>query len=62
MKIKVTYKFPDAIDYALSNLEGLTAEELSDLEDVLQDILGSSEYITVEVNTETREVKFVPCK
>jgi hypothetical protein len=60
MKINITYKFPDAIDYALSDLDDVTPEELSDLEDELKGILGSSEYITVEVDTETREVKFVP--
>lgn len=61
MKLQVTYKSPDALDYAVEDavrdldLTGDEKEEKSEeLRDLLLEVLGSSEYLTVVVDTETR--------
>lgn len=61
MKLQVTYKSTDALDYAVEDavrdldLTGDEKEEKSEeLRDLLLEVLGSSEYLTVVVDTETR--------
>lgn len=61
MKLQVTYKSPDALDYAVEDavrdldLTGDEKEEKSEeLRNLLLEVLGSSEYLTVVVDTETK--------
>lgn len=49
MKFKVTFKTPDAVHFALADLEGPELEEASDLAD---EYIESGEYVTIEFDTE----------
>jgi hypothetical protein len=57
MKLKLTYKSPDTIDYALSDARIEDPDELEDTKSILYEMLGSTEYVTIEVDTETRTMK-----
>jgi len=52
VKIKLTFKNPDAIDIALSEIDGITDEKKDQARDVLSRWIKYGEYITVEVDTE----------
>jgi hypothetical protein len=63
MKFKITYKTPDAVEYALRDARiEPGSDEWDEQEEALLHILGSSEYLTVEVDTETGTVEVVKRK
>lgn len=55
MKVTVRFKTPDAVHYACKDVAEDSAEAEA-LEEEVVDILGSGEYVTLIVDTETREV------
>ena len=60
MKIRITYKTPDAVYYAAKDAaDDCDANVISDIEDELVEILGSKEYLTVEVDTLTKQVSVI---
>lgn len=64
MKVLLTYKSPDVLDYAIDDVEFEgdrfeIKEQKDNLRDELIEILGDTEYLTVEVDTETKTVKVV---
>jgi hypothetical protein len=66
MKFRATYKFPDAVHYGIQDaLEDMPDDDDRDnleqeLFDFAFDKVGSSEYITVEFDTEAGTVTVVP--
>lgn len=59
MKVNITYKFPDAIDYAVQDavrdFEGdkfELDEKKEEIRERLLEILGDSEYVNIEVDLE----------
>lgn len=59
MKIRITYKTPDAVHYAASDAADEYGGDIEDIEDELVEILGSREYLTVEVDTVTKQVSVI---
>jgi hypothetical protein len=59
MKIRITYKTPDAVYYAAKDAAEEYGGEVMDIEDELVEILGSAEYLTVEVDTLTKQVSII---
>ena len=55
MKVEVTYKTPDAVYYACKDAAD-DKEEAVALEQEVTEILGSGEYVTLIVDTDTREI------
>lgn len=55
MKVEVTYKTPDAVYYACKDAAD-DKDEASALEQEVTEILGSGEYVTLIVDTDTREI------
>lgn len=55
MKVEVTYKTPDSVYYACKDAAD-DSDEASALEQEVTEILGSGEYVTLIVDTDTREI------
>ena len=55
MKVEVTYKTPDAVYYACKDAAD-DKDEAFALEQEVTEILGSGEYVTLIVDTDTREI------
>ena len=54
MKIQVTFKTPDAVDYAVINaLENEpNADSVEDIKDIISNWVKYDEYVTIEFDTE----------
>ncbi len=66
MKMRITYKSPDALHYAvedaMQDFQGDKydrREKQEELMEQLLEVLGDTEYLTVEVDTEAKTVKVV---
>lgn len=59
MKFTVTFKTPDAVDYAI---EDLSEEEQEEAKETARKFVEYGEYITVKFDTETQTATVVPLK
>lgn len=57
MKIQITFKSPDALDYALENL---SEEEKETAKEVCKKWIEYEEYVTIEVDTEKKTAIVLP--
>lgn len=51
MKVRLTFKTPDVIDYAL---EDVSAEEAPAAREAIEKFVHAGEYATIEIDTETK--------
>lgn len=59
MKLHITYKSPDAVHYAL---ERLHPDDHERAQQVVQDVIGSQEYIDIELDIDTGDYKIIKRK
>jgi hypothetical protein len=59
MKIQLTFKTPDVVDYAL---EDLSEDDKEIAKEVIKKFVTYDEYITVEVDTELETCDVLPVK
>ena len=57
MKVKVTFKSPDALDYGIQDLGKIDNETKREILDVAREWIDCGEYCTIEIDTETRTAK-----
>jgi hypothetical protein len=70
MKLKISFKSPDAVDYALDEYfeddEDTNLEEIEDLKEKVKESLGKwieyDEYVVVEFDTDKMTARVVPLK
>lgn len=57
MNIQLTFKCPDAVDYAI---EDIPEEDRAEVAHLLKRWIEYGEVITVEVDTETKTIQVIP--
>lgn len=57
-KVRATFKSPDALDYALQDIQD--EDERERAEEIFRQFVKYGEYVTIEINTETGEARVVP--
>ena len=57
MKITLTFKTPDVINNGLDRVARLDTDLRDELYGIIENVLGSSEYANIEIDTETRSAK-----
>jgi hypothetical protein len=59
MKIKVTFKTPDATDHAV---EYLNEDEAAEMREFLSRWIKHGEYVTIEFDKSDGSARVIPCK
>lgn len=59
MKFKVTFKTPDAVDYAI---EDLSEDEQAEAKETARKFVEYGEYVVVEFDTETQTATVLPTR
>ena len=57
MKVQLTFKTPDVVDYAVEDLD---ADDEFQARHVCDKYIRFSEYVDIEIDTETGEAKVLP--
>lgn len=57
MKVTITFKSPDAVD---DSMLGLPQNEQNKVKTILEKYVEYGEYVHLEVDTKTQEVKLLP--
>jgi hypothetical protein len=60
MKLNITFKTPDAVDYALKDIE--SKEEQEDVKNFLSKFISGGEYITICFDTDVETATVVKKK
>lgn len=59
MKFKVTFKTPDAVDYAI---EDLSEDEREEAKETARKFIEYDEYVVIEFDTETKTATVLPVR
>ena len=57
MKIKLTFKTPDVLDYAIDGMDEDSQEEVKEL---AKKFIEFGEYLTIELDTENSTARVIP--